>query len=34
MIAGIGYQYLVRGDRSGLRATASARVKSFKRKYP
>jgi len=34
MIAGIGYQYLVRGDRSDLRATASARVKSFKRKYP
>ena len=34
MIAGIAYQYLARGDRSDLRTTASARVKSFKRQYP
>ena len=34
MIAGLGYQYLVRGDRSPLRVTASARVKDFKRPYP
>jgi N6-L-threonylcarbamoyladenine synthase len=34
MIAGLGYQYLARGDRSPLTVTASARVKSFKRKYP
>ena len=34
MVAGIAYQYLVRGDRSSLRAAASARVKSFKRRYP
>jgi N6-L-threonylcarbamoyladenine synthase len=34
MIAGIGYQYLARGDRSPLRVTASARVKGFKRNYP
>jgi N6-L-threonylcarbamoyladenine synthase len=34
MIAGLGYQYLARGDRSGLDATASARVKAFKRSYP
>jgi N6-L-threonylcarbamoyladenine synthase len=34
MIAGLGYQYLVRGDRSSLTAAASARVKAFKRRYP
>jgi N6-L-threonylcarbamoyladenine synthase len=34
MIAGLGYQYLIRGDRSPLRVTASARVKDFKRSYP
>jgi N6-L-threonylcarbamoyladenine synthase len=34
MIAGIGYQYLARGDRSPLNVTASARVKGFKRRYP
>jgi N6-L-threonylcarbamoyladenine synthase len=34
MIAGLGYQYLARGERSSLRVTASARVKSFKRRYP
>ncbi|MDR2403808.1 MAG: tRNA (adenosine(37)-N6)-threonylcarbamoyltransferase complex transferase subunit TsaD [Spirochaetaceae bacterium] len=34
MIAGIGYQYLARGDRSPLNVTASARVKGFKRGYP
>jgi N6-L-threonylcarbamoyladenine synthase len=34
MIAGLGYQYLVRGDRSPLNSTASARVKAFKRRYP
>ena len=34
MIAGLAYQYLARGDRSSLRETASARVKSFKRRYP
>ncbi|MDR3130242.1 MAG: tRNA (adenosine(37)-N6)-threonylcarbamoyltransferase complex transferase subunit TsaD [Treponema sp.] len=34
MIAGIGYQYLARGDRSPLSVTASARVEGFKRKYP
>jgi N6-L-threonylcarbamoyladenine synthase len=34
MIAGIGYRYLVRGDRSPLNVTASSRVKGFKRKYP
>jgi len=32
MIAGIGYQYLARGDRSPLTVTASARVEGFKRK--
>jgi len=31
MVAGLGYRYLARGDRSSLRTTASARVKSFKR---
>ncbi|MDR1985811.1 MAG: tRNA (adenosine(37)-N6)-threonylcarbamoyltransferase complex transferase subunit TsaD [Treponema sp.] len=34
MIAGLGYQYLIRGDRSPLTALASARVKAFKRSYP
>jgi N6-L-threonylcarbamoyladenine synthase len=34
MIAGIGYRYLIRGDRSPLRVTASSRVDGFKRKYP
>jgi N6-L-threonylcarbamoyladenine synthase len=34
MIAGIGYRYLIRGDRSPLKVTASARVDGFKRKYP
>jgi N6-L-threonylcarbamoyladenine synthase len=34
MIAGLGYQYLSRGDRSPLTVTASARVKAFKRRYP
>jgi N6-L-threonylcarbamoyladenine synthase len=32
MIAGIGFQYLARGDRSPLNVTASARVDGFKRK--
>jgi len=34
MVAGLAYQYLARGERSGLRTTASARVKTFKRRYP
>jgi N6-L-threonylcarbamoyladenine synthase len=34
MIAGIGYQYLARGDRSPLSVVASARVKGFKKRYP
>jgi N6-L-threonylcarbamoyladenine synthase len=34
MIAGIGYQYLRRGDRSPLNVTASARVMGLKKKYP
>jgi N6-L-threonylcarbamoyladenine synthase len=34
MIAGLGYQYLKRGDRSPLNTTASARVRAFKRPYP
>ncbi|GHT65668.1 tRNA N6-adenosine threonylcarbamoyltransferase [Spirochaetia bacterium] len=34
MIAGIGYQYLVRGEKSPLSVTASARVGGFKRRYP
>ena len=34
MIAGIGYQYLARGDRSPLSVTASARVEEFKKRYP
>jgi N6-L-threonylcarbamoyladenine synthase len=34
MIAGIGFHYLARGDRSPLSITASARVEGFKKKYP
>ncbi len=34
MVAGLGYQYLQRGDRSPLATTASARVQAFKRRYP
>jgi len=34
MVAGIGYQYLARGERSALDVTASARVTGFKKKYP
>jgi N6-L-threonylcarbamoyladenine synthase len=34
MIAGIGYHYLKRGDRSPLSVIASPRVKGFKKKYP
>ncbi|MCL2380142.1 MAG: tRNA (adenosine(37)-N6)-threonylcarbamoyltransferase complex transferase subunit TsaD [Treponema sp.] len=34
MIAGLAYQRLARGETSPLTATASARVKSFKRTYP
>ena len=34
MVAGIGYHYLARGERSPLNITASARVTGFKKKYP
>ena len=34
MVAGIGYHYLLRGDRSPLNVTASARVSGFKKRYP
>lgn len=34
MIAGVGYQFLKRGDRSPLDSTVSARVPAFKRRYP
>jgi N6-L-threonylcarbamoyladenine synthase len=34
MVAGLGYRYLVRGDRSALSTVASSRVQAFKRKYP
>ena len=34
MIAGLGYRYFQRGDRSALDATASPRVPAFKRSYP
>jgi len=34
MVAGLGEQYLLRGDRSPLNVTASARVQAFKRRYP
>ncbi len=34
MVAGIGYQYLVKGVTSPLTLTASSRVTEFKRRYP
>ena len=34
MIAGIGYHYLIRGDRSSFDTVPSARVNGFKKKYP
>ncbi|MDR0554678.1 MAG: tRNA (adenosine(37)-N6)-threonylcarbamoyltransferase complex transferase subunit TsaD [Treponema sp.] len=34
MIAGLGWQYLARGERSPFSVTASARVRAFKRRYP
>ncbi|MDR0730474.1 MAG: tRNA (adenosine(37)-N6)-threonylcarbamoyltransferase complex transferase subunit TsaD, partial [Treponema sp.] len=34
MIAGIGYRYLARGDRSPLSVVASARVEGFRKRYP
>ena len=34
MIAGIGYRYLARGEKSPFNITASARVSGFKKKYP
>jgi N6-L-threonylcarbamoyladenine synthase len=34
MIAGIGFHYLARGERSEFNVTASARVSEFKKKYP
>jgi N6-L-threonylcarbamoyladenine synthase len=34
MVAGIGEQYLLRGDRSPMNVTASARVREFKKRYP
>jgi N6-L-threonylcarbamoyladenine synthase len=34
MVAGLGFRYLARGDRSPLSAPASARIKAFKRRYP
>ena len=34
MVAGIGYHYLIRGERSELNVTASARVSGFKKRYP
>ncbi|MDR2211877.1 MAG: tRNA (adenosine(37)-N6)-threonylcarbamoyltransferase complex transferase subunit TsaD [Spirochaetaceae bacterium] len=34
MVAGIGERYLLRGDRSALSETASARVRAFRRSYP
>jgi N6-L-threonylcarbamoyladenine synthase len=34
MVAGLGEQYLLRGDRSPLNVTASARVHAFKKRYP
>ncbi len=34
MVAGLGYQYLARGDRSLLNLAARARVLGFKKKYP
>jgi len=34
MVAGIGFHYLSRGERSALNITASSRVMGFKKKYP
>ncbi|MCL1815742.1 MAG: tRNA (adenosine(37)-N6)-threonylcarbamoyltransferase complex transferase subunit TsaD [Treponema sp.] len=34
MVAGLGEQYLLRGDRSPLNVSASARVRAFKKGYP
>ncbi|MDR2900490.1 MAG: tRNA (adenosine(37)-N6)-threonylcarbamoyltransferase complex transferase subunit TsaD [Treponema sp.] len=34
MVAGLGYQYLARGETSPLNITASSRVTAFKRRYP
>jgi len=34
MVAGLGYQYIKRGECSPLNATVSARVTGFKKKYP
>jgi N6-L-threonylcarbamoyladenine synthase len=34
MVAGIGFHYLARGEKSPLNTTASARVSGFKKKYP
>ncbi|MDR2313552.1 MAG: tRNA (adenosine(37)-N6)-threonylcarbamoyltransferase complex transferase subunit TsaD [Spirochaetaceae bacterium] len=34
MVAGIGERYLLRGDRSSLSQTASARVRAFRKPYP
>ena len=34
MVAGLGEQYLLRGDRSPLNVTASACVRAFKKRYP
>ncbi len=34
MVAGLGYHYLARGERSGLGENASARVARFRRTYP
>jgi N6-L-threonylcarbamoyladenine synthase len=34
MVAGIGERYLLRGDRSPMSETASARVKAFRKRYP
>jgi N6-L-threonylcarbamoyladenine synthase len=34
MTAGLGYQYLARGETSPLNITASSRVTAFKRRYP
>jgi N6-L-threonylcarbamoyladenine synthase len=34
MVAGIGERYLLRGDRSPMSQTASARVRAFRKRYP
>ncbi|MDR0784713.1 MAG: tRNA (adenosine(37)-N6)-threonylcarbamoyltransferase complex transferase subunit TsaD [Treponema sp.] len=34
MIAGLGYHYLARGDRSSLATVASSQTRGFKKKYP